>query len=94
LGCISAGPRYDRFWREAVVRGLGRFGGRKLDLFEIAPNCRNLSDRSAIFQNECGHDASRIDRDVGIGVLLANGEIERYKRDSDAFLSQEDPNPP
>src|ERR1700682_3962771 len=50
---------------EAAARGLGRFGGRKLDLFEIAPNCRNLSDRSAIVQIEFGLDASRIDRDVG-----------------------------
>jgi hypothetical protein len=61
---------------------------------EIAPNCRNLSDRSAIVQNEFGLDASRIDRDVGIRVLLARGKINRCKRDSDAFLSQEDPNPP
>ena len=54
-----------RCWRKAAARGLGRFGGRKLDLFEIAPNCRNLSDRSAIVQIEFGLDASRIDRDVG-----------------------------
>jgi hypothetical protein len=39
-------------------------------------------------QLECGHDASRIDRAVGIGVLLALGEIDRNNRDSDAFLSQ------
>src|ERR1700722_17091313 len=44
------------------------FGPLVLDLFEIAPNCRNLSDRSAIVQNEFGLDASRIDRDVGIRV--------------------------
>jgi hypothetical protein len=54
----------------------------------------DLSDRSAIVQNEVGLDASRIDRDVGIRVLLARGKINRCKRDSDAFLSQEDPNPP
>ena len=67
---------------------------RRKDLFEIAPDCRNLTDRSAVFQNECGYYASRIDRAVGIGVLLALGEINRCKRDSDAFLSEEDPNPP
>ena len=59
-----------------------------------AESYRNLSDRSAIVQNEFGLDASRIDRDVGIRVLLARGKINRCKRDSDAFLSQEDPNPP
>ena len=67
---------------------------RRIDLFEIAPDCRNLTDRRAVFQNECGYYASRIDRAVGIGVLLALGEINRCKRDSDAFLSEEDPNPP
>lgn len=64
---------------------------RRIDLFEIAPDCRNLTDRSTVFQNECGYDASRIDRAVGIGVLLAAGETDRFKGDSDALLSQEDP---
>ena len=30
---ILSSTNNDRSWREAVVRGLGRFGGRKLDLF-------------------------------------------------------------
>jgi hypothetical protein len=46
------------------------------------------------FSVHTGSDASRIDRAVGIGVLLALGEINRCKRHSDAFLSEEDPNPP
>src|SRR6266478_1089490 len=67
---------------------------RRIDLFEIAPDCRNLTDRSTVFQNKRGYDGVADDRAVGIGVLVAAGEIDRCKRDSDTFLSEEDPNPP
>ena len=53
---------------------------RRINLFEITPNGQDLPDRGAVLQNECWHDASRIDRAVGIGVLFALGEIDRYQR--------------
>src|SRR6195256_6499553 len=83
---LKLGAAFPHGNQRLVFRRRSQQRRRRIDLFEIAPNCQNLSDRSAIFQNECGHDASRIDCDVGIGALLALGEIDRYKRNSDAFL--------
>src|SRR6202022_3535728 len=61
---------------------------------EQPQECFPDGERSRGHGAVCGSGTEQCDRAVGIGVLLALGEIDRYERDSDAFLSQEDPNPP
>jgi hypothetical protein len=65
-----------------------------MGFFEATPNGGNLTDRRSVGQQQCRHDAARIDGPVGLGVLLLLSEIDRLESDVQPFLGQEYSHPP
>jgi hypothetical protein len=51
-----------------------------------------VTDRGAVRQSQCGHEASRIDSAVGIGVLLSLGEIDRHQGHRHSLFRYENAN--
>ena len=61
---------------------------------EITHDRRHLTDGSAILQHQSRHYPTRIDRSIGIRVLLAVAEVDSDERNLQAFLDKENPHAP
>src|SRR5882762_1550170 len=58
---------------------LGRFAMERLlrmDFLDVAQNSRHFADRGTVLKHQRGDDATRIDRAIGIAMLLALPEVD------------------
>src|SRR4029077_10125644 len=54
------------------------------------PNGQDFADRRPVLEHERRHEAARIDRAVGLRILLSVAEVDRHEGHCQSLLRQED----
>src|ERR1700758_1706840 len=57
--------------------------------FNVPADHRHFANGGAIFQHQGRHDAARVDRAVGVGMLLAFAKIDRDESNRQSLFGEE-----
>jgi hypothetical protein len=71
------------------LRRLAKQGRRRMDFFNVPADRRHFAYGGAIFQHQGRHDAARVDRAVGVGMLLAFAKIDWDEGNRESLFGEE-----
>ena len=88
LTVVSRDKWQDQFYSDAKAKEAD-ITDDTLDFFNVPADRRYLAYGGAIVQHQGRHDAARVDRAVGVGMLLAFAKIDCDERNCESLFGKE-----
>jgi hypothetical protein len=83
------GTPFPHCHQSLFLRSLAEKGRRRMNFFNVPTDRRYFAYSGAVFQHQGRHDAARVDRAVGIGMLLAFAKIDCDEGNRDPLFGEE-----